>query len=137
MRAWAALGLFSGLSMLTKYSALVQFATFFLYMLIMGQLREARTWRGIGVAAGVFLAIMTPHLLWLTGQHAGERGGPIGYAAHSLSASMTRAEHFGVLIDFFTTSLGRVAAMGLALVVIFAWNGLREKAVSEPAVAAS
>ncbi|MFD2272712.1 hypothetical protein ACFS07_20315 [Undibacterium arcticum] len=44
---------------------------------------------------------MAPHLLWLTGQHTGEHGGPIGYAAHSLSEPMTRAEHFGVIVDFY------------------------------------
>jgi 4-amino-4-deoxy-L-arabinose transferase-like glycosyltransferase len=39
MRAWAGLGLFSGLALLTKYSVVVQFAAFFLFLLFSG------TWR--------------------------------------------------------------------------------------------
>lgn len=135
--AWAALGLFGGLSMLTKYSALVQFATFFLYMLVTGHLRETRTWRGIGIATGVFVVIMTPHLIWLTGQRSSEGGGPVGYAMHSLSAPMTRTEHFGIILDFFATSFGRLAPMAVALAVVLAWAARSRKNANAMSISTS
>ena len=42
MRAWAALGFFCACAFLTKYSALIQFAAFFLYLLLTGQLLRAK-----------------------------------------------------------------------------------------------
>jgi hypothetical protein len=127
MLAWAAVGLFSGLAFLTKYSALVQFAAFFLFLLISGQWRKARTWQGVAVATGVLLVLVTPHLLWLYQQPAG----PIGYAVHSLAPVTTRLEHLAVIKDFILTNVGRLAPMGLALLIVVLWS--RKKRTTDQA----
>lgn len=116
--SWIGLGIFSGLAMLTKYSALVQFATFFLYLAFTGRLREGRIWRGMGVAACVWGVIMAPHIVWLLGQ----QGGPIQYAEHSLVSTVTRLEHIGVLVDFAVTNFARVVPMLVAIGMIYAWQ---------------
>ncbi len=112
--AWFMLGLFGALALLTKYSALVQFASFFLFLLVSGKLRQARTWQGIALATGVLLVCMTPHVLWLIHQAAG----PLGYASESLAPKTSRLEHLHVIYDFILTNIGRIAPMGLALLIL-------------------
>jgi 4-amino-4-deoxy-L-arabinose transferase-like glycosyltransferase len=121
MRAWAALGLFSGLAFLTKYSALVQFAAFFLFLLVSGKWSKARTWQGAALATAVLLVLVAPHLLWLYQQPTG----PIGYAAHSLAPVTTRLQHLEVIKDFIMTHVGRLAPMALAMLIVVLWH--REK----------
>ncbi|RXZ34098.1 4-amino-4-deoxy-L-arabinose transferase [Oxalobacteraceae bacterium CAVE-383] len=114
MRDWLLLGLFSGFAMLTKYSALVQFAVFAGFLLIDGQLRHARTWKGIAAATGVLALMLAPHLWWMSSQAKT----PIGYATHSLSREMTRAEHWQLMGDVFGTTAARLAPMLLVLIAI-------------------
>lgn len=117
MRAWAGLGMFCGLAFLTKYSALIQFATFFLFLLATGHLRRTRTWQGIALATLVFFLLVAPHLVWLLQQASG----PIGYASHSLEPIAGYAAYLSVLFDFCITNLGRIAPLGLALAIIGIW----------------
>lgn len=114
MRDWLALGFCCGLAMLTKYSALVQFAVFFLFLLFTGSLRQARIWKGIAAASGVFLLMLAPHVLWLGRQVKT----PIGYATDSISREMTRMEQLQMLGDVLGTTLARLAPMALALIII-------------------
>lgn len=114
MRDWLALGFCCGLAMLTKYSALVQFAVFFLFLLCTGSLRQARTWKGIAVASGVFLLMLVPHVFWLSQQVKT----PIGYAAASISREMTRLDQLQMLGDFVGTTLARLAPMAFGLIII-------------------
>lgn len=117
MADWLLLGMFAGFAMLTKYSALVQFATFAVFLLLSGSLRHARTWKGIGAATGVLLVMLAPHLIWLQGQAKT----PIGYASASLSRVMTRAEHWRLMGDVLGTTAARLAPMLLALAIICGW----------------
>jgi 4-amino-4-deoxy-L-arabinose transferase-like glycosyltransferase len=114
MRDWLILGMFAGFAMLTKYSALVQFAVFALFLLASGDLRHARTWKGIGAATGVLALMLAPHLWWMRNQAKT----PIGYASASLSHAMTRAEHWRQMADVLGTTAARLAPMLLVIIVI-------------------
>ncbi|WP_345797386.1 glycosyltransferase family 39 protein [Castellaniella sp. MT123] len=116
-RDWVLLGAVCGLAMMTKYSALIQFAAFFLYLLRTGALRSGRTWRGVLWATGAFLLILSPHLWWLA-QHRFE---PLFYADASLQAG-GRLVALGELLSFVLDQIGRVAPMVLALVAWAFWR---------------
>lgn len=59
---WAQLGAVAALFALAKFSAIVLFASFAVYLHWTGRLRERATWRAIGVAALAFAALMSPPL---------------------------------------------------------------------------
>ena len=133
MRDWLLLGMFAGFAMLTKYSALVQFAVFALFLLFMGDLRHARTWKGIAAATGVLALMLAPHAWWIRQ----EAKNPITYASASLSRELTRAEHWQLMGDVFGTTLARLAPMLLALIAIglcVAWQRRSAKAAAAPPV---
>lgn len=114
MRDWLLLGMFCGFAMLTKYSALVQFTVFAVFLLLNGDLRHARTWKGIGAATGVLAVMLAPHLWWMSSRAKN----PIVYASASLSREMTRAEHWQLMGDVLGTTVARLGPMLLALIVI-------------------
>ncbi|HVL75129.1 MAG TPA: glycosyltransferase family 39 protein [Noviherbaspirillum sp.] len=129
MRAWALLGVFSACAFLTKYSVLVQFATFFLYLLFTGQLRRARTWKGIALATAVLLVLVAPHLIWL----ARQAGGPLTYAENAMAPLTTYWQVLGDQFDFTLTNLGRLAVVGLAVALVAVWQ--RRQLRTTPAAA--
>jgi len=86
---WLWLGVFAALSMLTKYSALVQFAVGAGFIAWEGSWRDARVRRDLLRAAGVALLLMAPHLSWLL-QHGDQT---IGYARHSMHPSGPLLKH--------------------------------------------
>lgn len=59
-RDWAWLGAGAALFMLAKYSAVVLFASFALFLLWTGRLRERAIWPGLGIATLVFAALVVP-----------------------------------------------------------------------------
>lgn len=61
--AWATFGAAAALMALAKLSAVVLFASFAVYLLWTGRLRERATWRGLGVAAFVFALLVAPALI--------------------------------------------------------------------------
>ena len=126
IRDWLLLGMFCGFAMLTKYSALVQFAAFAVFLLVSGELRHARTWKGIGAATVVLGLMLTPHLLWMSKQAKT----PIGYASKSLSQKLTRAEHWQLMGDVLSTTAARLAPMLLVMLIIGCalWRGSRRAA---------
>ncbi|WP_254873126.1 MULTISPECIES: glycosyltransferase family 39 protein [Oxalobacteraceae] len=123
MRAWATLGFFCGCAFLTKYSALIQFAAFFLYLLVTGKLLRAQTWKGILLATVILLVMVAPHLMWLKQQAAG----PIAYAGSEMVPLETYWLEIKDLSSFLVTNLGRIAALILAIVVIAIWAGRQYK----------
>lgn len=127
---WAWLGLVCGLAMLTKYSALIQFTAFLLYLLRTGRLRQARCWGGLGVATLVFLLTLSPHLWWL-GQHHFE---PLLYADASLDAG-GRLAALADLASFTLDQAGRLSPMLLALILWSWWY--RRRGDQGPAGAAN
>lgn len=116
-RDWVLLGAVCGLAMMTKYSALIQFAAFFLYLLRTGALRSGRTWRGVLWATVAFLLVLSPHLWWLA-QHRFE---PLFYADASLQAG-GRLAALGELLSFILDQAGRLAPLVLALAAWALWR---------------
>lgn len=110
---WICLGAVSALSMMTKYSALIQFAAFFLYMLRVGSLRDPRTWRGLALALLAFLVVISPHLYWL----AEHRFEPLLYADSSLDAG----SYLGALRDMLDFTLDQIGRLAPMLIVLLAW----------------
>ena len=128
-RDWLGLGVFCGIALLSKYSAVVQFAVFFLFLLIDGRLKEAKVWKGIGLASLPLVALMLPHLLWLQRQVMT----PIGYASKSLGRESTRLENLSMIGDMLTTTLARLAPMLIAFLVILWWQ-CRQSAAAKNSV---
>lgn len=129
LRDWILLGVVSGLAMLTKYSALIQFAAFFLYLLRSGAWRARHTWLGVGAATLSFLCVLSPHLVWLA-QHHFE---PLLYADHSLEAGGRWAAWMD-LLSFSLDQAGRLAPMLLVLIAWVFWRRRRaDRAPGYPA----
>ena len=115
--AWAALGFFSACAFLTKYSALVQFATFFLYLLLTGSLKRVATWKGIALSTAILAVMVAPHLIWLKAQEVG----PVAYAGHQLTMMSSFSNEISDLSDFLITNLGRITLMIVATFVVAIW----------------
>lgn len=124
---WIGLGLVSALAMMTKYSAVIQFTAFFLYMLRVGSLRDPRTWRGLALALLAFLVGLAPHLYWLAAHHFE----PLLYADSSLDAG-TYLDALRHMLDFTLDQIGRLAPM---LIVLLAWTLWERRAPSQPSTA--
>ncbi len=113
-RDWLILGFCCGAAMLTKYSALIQFATYFLFLLLAGSLKRARVWKGIAIALASLGLTIAPHLWWLSQQS----NGPIHYASGALCKIMTRPEQLRMFGEFLATTLARLAPMAIAMIII-------------------
>uniref|UniRef100_UPI0033402AC3 glycosyltransferase family 39 protein n=1 Tax=Castellaniella defragrans TaxID=75697 RepID=UPI0033402AC3 len=117
LRDWLWLGLVCALAMMTKHSAIIQFAAFFLTMLALGSFRDARTWRGLGAALATFLAGLAPHLVWLMRN----RFEPLQYADASIAAP-SRLESLSLMLDFVLDQAGRLVPMVLVLIAWTIWQ---------------
>lgn len=120
LRDWCWLGVVSALAMMTKYSALIQFAAFFLAMLAAGSFRDGRTWRGLGVALAAFLLVLAPHLIWLA-QHDFK---PLSYADASMEVP-SRFESLALMLSFVLDQAGRLAPMAVVLIAWSVWQRRR------------
>lgn len=67
VRHWLAFGLFCALAVLAKYSGLLPIACCGLVLLLTARGRQRLAGRGPWLAALVALALLAPHLYWLTG----------------------------------------------------------------------
>lgn len=114
LSTWAWLGVVSGLSILTKYSAVIQFTAFFLFMLRQGSFRDARNLKGLALALLTFAITISPHLYWL----AANAFMPLRYADNSLEAG-GHLHALGHLLSFALDQLARLSPM---LVVGLAWH---------------
>ncbi|MBF8179710.1 glycosyltransferase family 39 protein [Herminiimonas contaminans] len=117
-RAWAVFGFFCGCAFLTKYSALIQFATFALYLLVTGQLKRSSTWKGIALAGLIVLIMVLPHLYWLTQQVSG----PVAYADNAMRPLVTYLDSVKDISDFLLTNIGRVLPLVLAAGAVYGWT---------------
>ncbi len=122
---WGWLGLFSGFAILTKYSALIQFFSFFIYLIYTGQLKKKSSWQGIGIASLVFFLLVAPHLFWLT-QHSNN---PLSYAGHSFSEVSSRYEQLSLTLKFLLTNLSRILPLFIGFGFLVLWNKIAEKSV--------
>ncbi len=111
--SWAWLGVVCGLGMMSKYSIVIQLTAYFLFMLRQGSLKQASTWKGLGLAFLVFLIVVSPHAYWLIANDFA----PMRYANGSLEA-MSRLDSFKHLLDFTLDQAARLSPM---IVVWLAW----------------
>lgn len=79
-RDWALLGAGCGVMMLAKFSAVVLFASFAIYLLWARRLVELSVWKGLAIALLVSVAVLTPYLLAVRG----DQWSPNAYAMQSV-----------------------------------------------------
>ncbi|MBC7203372.1 MAG: glycosyltransferase family 39 protein, partial [Pusillimonas sp.] len=114
---WIALGFVAALAMLTKYSALVQFAAFFIFMLVHGDLQRKSVQKGILAAAIVFVVVMLPNILWLSGNQFA----PLRYANASMESS-SYPEAWKSILAFVLDQLGRLSPMIMLWGALWYWQ---------------
>lgn len=124
-RHWIALGVFAALSLLTKYSAVVQFAVGALLLMQAGRWREPRIWRGLGLAMIVALVLLAPHLYWAL-THTDQT---LGYAAASVEARGHRPHRTLQLRQQLGMQIGRLLPMLVVVALAFV---LRPRTATPP-----
>lgn len=117
LRYWFWLGLVCGLSMLTKYSALIQFAAFLLFFIRIGAWRKAKNWYGLALATITCVIVFTPHLFWLFDNNFE----PIVYVDASLQSS-SYAESLNEIIKSSLAQLGHLSPIAIVLLVWAFWR---------------
>lgn len=111
---WVLLGVGAALTMLVKFSALVWFAGFAVYLLWTRQAFEPRIVRGLAVAASVCAALLAPHL----SAAFGATTAPDEYAMHAFfPEQVDRLERLRSVWNFGTSHFAKVAGA----LLIFAW----------------
>lgn len=128
LRDWAWLGVFAALSMLTKYSAVVQFAVGAAFIVRQGLWRDAHVRRGLLLAAGVALVLMAPHLWWVL-EHSSRT---IAYARHSVHPG-THGHGYRHLLHVFLVQVSRLLPM--LLLAGWAWFTRASLAPASPSAA--
>ncbi|HLS50773.1 MAG TPA: glycosyltransferase family 39 protein [Burkholderiaceae bacterium] len=118
--SWFFLGLVSGVAFLTKYSAVIQFAAFFVFMVVNGHYLEPRVWRGVALAFLAFLVAISPHVYWLIQYDFL----PFQYLDRSLESPGYFATLYGTL-KFALSQLGRISPFVLAAILLIAWDRWR------------
>lgn len=116
LKYWIYLGLVCGLAMLTKYSALIQFAAFFLFFIRAGSWRKKSVWLGVLAALICFSIVITPHLIWLIDNNFA----PLHYADSAL-ATNGYLDSIVEIIWFSLDQLGRISPMLIALAASLVW----------------
>ena len=119
--SWVWLGIVGALAMLTKYSAVIQFAIFALFLLRFGHWRDRHTQRGLTFAIVVFLALVSPHVYWLFVHSFA----PLGYADRSVSASGTYADVLIGIFYFLADQLARLSPMLMIWLGLYYWRKKR------------
>lgn len=115
--SWLWLGGVAGLAFLTKYSVVIQFGIFFIFMLVQGHWRDAKVRRGIVQAFVVFLLVISPHLYWLIDYDFA----PFRYLDSSVQAQSYADVLIGV-VDFTVDQLARLSPMLAVWLVLYIWN---------------
>lgn len=115
---WVCLGLVAGLAMLTKYSVLVLFAAFFIFMLVRGYLRRPEVWKGVLVAAVVFVIVLLPHLAWLVSHDFA----PLHYADRSMETDATYDQIVMGVVGFSLDQLARISPMLVLWAALWWWQ---------------
>jgi len=118
--SWLWLGAVAGLALLTKYSAVIQFGVFFVFLLVHGHWRDPKVQRGLLQGAVVFLVVISPHVYWLIDNHFA----PFHYLDKSVEASSYLEVLTGIL-DFTVDQLARISPMLLVWLGLYVWNRRR------------
>lgn len=123
---WAWLGVAAGLAMLVKFSAVVLFAAFAVYLVWSRRIFDPRTLRGLSLALLVGAALLAPHLFAAFGAAAA----PDKYAADALyPAQLDRIERLKSVWNFGISHIAKVAPA----LLIFFWLRRRAPAAPQPA----
>ena len=110
---WLWLGLACGLAMLTKYSAILIIAGFFVFVIWQRLWSDTRIILGLLVSSIIFMLVISPHVLWLVDNN----WIPFTYIHDKLAESDSR---LGILIGFVANVMVRlVFALPLLLGVWF------------------
>ncbi|MBC7717941.1 MAG: glycosyltransferase family 39 protein [Pseudorhodobacter sp.] len=125
---WVLVGLFAGLSMLVKYVALLPLAGLLVCFAIDRQLHNRRKLAGLGLAMGVFAAVMLPHALWLNSTSYL----PFHYAQAVSQSLPGMLATLRALLDFVLIQAVRLLPFALGL-----WFVLRQTAKPKPQGAAN
>ncbi len=115
--SWIWLGVVAGLAFITKYSAVVQFAVFFLFMLAQGHFREAASRKGVAVALLMFMLVAAPHFYWL----AANDFAPLTYAEDSFESG-GYVQVLKSILNFSLDQLVRLSPMLVVWLALFYWN---------------
>lgn len=129
-RDWIWLGVFAALSMLTKYSALVQFAVGAAFIVRQRSWRDAHVRRGLLLAAGVALLLLAPHLWWAL-EHPDRS---IAYARHSVRPTGAAGHIGSQLLHVLGVQLARLSPM--LLLAGWAWYKRPRGALRHPSALA-
>lgn len=122
--SWLWLGAVAGLSIMTKYSAVIQFGIFFIFIVVMGHWRDAKVQRGIVQAFIVFLLVISPHLYWLIDNNFA----PFGYLDRSLE-TQSYGQVLKSILDFTVDQLARISPMFVVWLGLYVWH--RRRPVAE------
>lgn len=124
---WIWLGVVSALSMLTKYSAVIQFTAFACFMLRHGSFRDRRNIGGAGLALLAFAIVMLPHFIWLV-----QSGfAPFHYAGDSLDSGgrLAALKDTG---SFISAQLARLSPLLAAWLAWWWWQRRRPAPLVQP-----
>ena len=118
IRSWAAVGLWLGLGMMTKYTTVVLAATMLGFGLLHPQARKQ--WRRPGpyVAMAVAMLIFLPHAWWVAAQGFA----PVRYAAAHCPQGNPWLGRLWSPINFTAYQLGMLAPLGLVLIPLLGYR---------------
>jgi 4-amino-4-deoxy-L-arabinose transferase-like glycosyltransferase len=110
---WILLGVLSGLCVLCKYTSLLLFAAFAVFMLFSKERRRLLPTAGPWIAAGAFCVVILPHAMWaLTGGIAMMRAYVEKRMATGADASWFRQHIAGVLLILGNAALVYLIPLG-------------------------
>ena len=108
-RDWVCLGCFAALAFLTKYSAVVQFAVGFVFIVRHGLWRARHVQAGMALAGAVVLLLLAPHFVWMF-RHPDLS---VAYALHSVHSKTPDVYSYRSLLHVVTQQIGRLLPMVL------------------------
>jgi hypothetical protein len=112
---WALLGASCGVMMLAKFSAVVLFASFVVYLVWTRRLGESSIWKGLAIALLVGIAVLSPYLLAVRG----DQWSPNAYAMKSVFPSdMDRLQCLKTVWGFASSQLAKVTPALLIFAVL-------------------
>lgn len=123
--SWLWLGAVAGLSFMTKYSAVIQFGIFLIFIVVQGHWRDAKVHRGIAQALVVFALVVSPHVYWLIDNDFA----PFRYLDNAVEASSYAAVLNGIL-KFSIDQLARISPMLLVWLALYIWERRRPAAAA-------
>lgn len=113
---WLLLGVFCGLGFITKYSMVVFFAAFAVYLLVSQKLLLKPTLIGIALATLVMLVIVAPHVYWLVTHPVN----PLKYASAYIVESTFSSRSLASL-GFITVQIARLAPVAVGVLLLAWW----------------